>query len=247
MSRKQIYVILTLLFVALGAAGGALLWGLQHVPTFYEEALAEQPDRDVRKDAAKKLVQRTLSLAEEIKRSDDWSEEFTQVQVNAWLAEELETKYAELVPKGVTDPRVKFVDDTILVGFRYSDDKYSGVISLRLRPRVVEPNRVAIEIQSIRAGAIPVPLQEILDALSDDIHAEGWQIESRQANGNEVLVLHLDPEQVSQPVLEAVKVIEGKLQVAGTRRTQVGRNGGNRSPRMANESSQSSAKPKLQR
>ena len=246
MSRRQIVVTLSLLLLFAGAIGGALLWGLQQVPTFYEEALAEQPSLEVRKEAAMEFVQRTVNLAEDIKQSDDWSEEFTQRQVNAWLAEELETKYAEIVPAGVSDPRVKFVDESILIGFRYSDDKYTGVVSLRLKPSVVGPNRVAIEIQSIRAGAIPVPLDQILESLSDDIYSEGWRIESRQANGNDVLVLHLDPDEGNQPVLEAIKIIEGKLQVAGTRRTHSSHSGDDaqQHPRLAN---QSSAKKKVQR
>jgi hypothetical protein len=53
------------LLAALGAAGGAMMWGLYQVPDFYKQELTARPDPVVRKQAARQLVQRTLLLVDD--------------------------------------------------------------------------------------------------------------------------------------------------------------------------------------
>jgi hypothetical protein len=217
MTGRRIAVLFGLLAVVVAIGGGFLLWSLQQVPEFYQEVLVEQPDLKLRKAQSDKFVQRTVDLTEDFKHSDKWSQEFTQSEVNAWLAEELHTKYAELIPEGVRDPRIKLVDNTILVGFHYSDSKYSGIISAQLRPFVIEPNRLAVEIQSVKAGSVPLPMEEFLERIRGNLSNDGWQVESAQSNGNQVVILRFLPSESSQPVLETVKIAPGMLQVAGSR------------------------------
>ena len=74
------------LLLAVGAGGGAVFWSLVQVPDFYEQALAEPSDPVAQQQAAKTFVARTVQLVDDIKHSDNWSQEFDCRQVNAWLA-----------------------------------------------------------------------------------------------------------------------------------------------------------------
>ena len=217
MSRKKFGFIALLLLVALGCGGGAVMWGLLQVPDFYENALAKQPDPVIRRQAARRLEQRTLHLVEEIRNADEWSEQFEQQAVNSWLAEELHVRFSRIVPRGVSEPRVQFVDDVILVGFRLQRENFNGIVSLRVRPWVPGSNQVALEVESCRAGLVPIPLDNILQPVVRQLARAGWYAEWRESNGNDVLVVNLDRGRSNQPVLESIDVAEGQLRVTGRR------------------------------
>jgi hypothetical protein len=214
---KKIVLLAVVLLLALGAGGGAVLWSLVQVPDFYEEALAEPPDPIIQQKAAKTFVARTVQLVEDIKHSDTWSQEFDGRQVNAWLANELHSKYAELVPPGIRDPRIGFDDKFVLVGFYYETEEWQGVVSLRLRPWVPKPNTLAIEIASIRAGLVPIPLDSVLEELSNQIETDGWRAEWTQLEDNDVLLVHFDSGARDQPVLETVQVDGETVRISGSR------------------------------
>ena len=217
MTGKKIVLLAVVLLLALGAGGGAVLWSLVQVPDFYQEALAKPPDPVIQRKAAKTFVARTVQLVEDIKHSDTWSQEFDGRQVNAWLANELHSKYAELVPPGVRDPRVGFDDKFVLVGFYYETEEWQGVVSLRLRPWVPKPNTLAIEIASIRAGLVPIPLDSVLEELSSQIETDGWRAEWTQLEDNDVLLVHFDSGAKDQPVLETVQVVGETVRISGSR------------------------------
>lgn len=214
--RRSVFAsLLVLVTVASGA-----YWAQRQVPDFYQEALVAEPDPVKRQAAAKTFVQRTLTLIDDLRESDAWAQQFEEAQVNAWLAEELHAKYGDLVPPEVSEPRVRFVDGAVLLGFRYSGPDWDGVVSLTLEPRVDEPNRLSIEIASVQAGLIPIPLDTVTERISQRLTAEGWQAEWREADGHDVLVVELDrADDVDHAVLETVAVAEGKLLVAGSRKS----------------------------
>lgn len=220
MTGRKIILLTFSLLVAVSMGGGAVLWSLVQVPDFYEEALTAQSDPLARQEAADTFVQRTVQLANDIKYADAWSQEFTAQQVNAWLADQLYKEYAELVPPGIKDPRVRLDGHSVLVGFYYEQENWSGVVSLRLRPWVPEPNQLAIEIESIRAGLLPIPLDNVLQELSKQIATDGWQAEWTQINGNDVLLVRFNSEEEDQPLLEAVQVTDNLLRIIGSRSTQ---------------------------
>src|SRR5690348_11773967 len=104
MSGRQVALIFGFLLTLIAVGGGYLLWGLQQVPEFYVEVMREQPDLKQRKAVSEEFKQLTSEFVESLKKSNEWSQDFTQAQVNAWLAEELHTTYADVVPPGVRDP-----------------------------------------------------------------------------------------------------------------------------------------------
>lgn len=210
-----------------GIAAGSFWWGLRQIPDFYQRALAQDPDPVSRQESAKEFDQRAWRLVAELQHATEWSEEFLQDDVNNWLAEELHTKYPELVPPGIEQPRVVLHEGDIQIGFRYEDSQFQGIISLELRPWVPEANQLAIEVRSVKAGLIPIPLDQVIDELTRRIQASGWRVEWKDLGGNDVLVVHLDRGARDQPVLERIDLADGSVRISGTRK----RGGSSGSPR----------------
>jgi hypothetical protein len=218
MRRSRAILLWTLVFAAIGGGVAAFFWAVRQTPDFYEAAIEEEPAPEVRRDDAKQFVQRTLNLVDGIQNANKWAEQFTQTQINSWLAEELQPKYGAFVPEGVTHPRVRLAVDTIEIGFRYRHESWDSIVSVKTRPWVPKPNSLAFEIQSIRAGLVPIPLESIVRDLSKQFETEGYRVEWGEANGNDVVILHFTNDGDEYPVLESVSVAQGSITVAGRRK-----------------------------
>ena len=156
MLRRKLLIFLMLMLVAAIAGGATVYWAVTRVPEFYGEALAQQPeDPVVRQAAARQLEEQTTRLAEEIQYSDEWSAEFEQTRINSWLAENLdEASNTARLPPGVSSPRVLFRSGTVHVGFRLIRTGFDGVVSVAVRPMLAGPNLLELEVIDVRTGLI---------------------------------------------------------------------------------------------
>ncbi|GAB4162658.1 MAG: hypothetical protein Tsb009_39560 [Planctomycetaceae bacterium] len=215
MKRKRLRLIALILFLVLCTVGGSFLWALFQVPDFYEQAMAEKIDLAVRKAEAKKFTQQTLQLVDDIKHRKHWAKEFTQLQVNSWFAEELDGRFKDLLPEGASEPRLVIRGGAILVGFRYSQSGWSGVVSFEVKPWVPEPNQLALEIRSIKAGLVPIPLDQVLKQIGSQFETRGWNVTWRENEGNDVMLVDFGTREKKKSLLERIVVLENKLQVFG--------------------------------
>ncbi|WP_417382593.1 hypothetical protein [Gimesia sp.] len=214
MKRFLLFFLLVLLL--LGGMTGGLYWSSAQVPDFYQEALQEQAVPEVRQEEAKEFVQRSMQVVNDVRNQEPlWSQEFSEQQVNAWLAEELHQKYNEWVPDGVTDPRIRFEKNQVELGFHLTLSKWSGIISLRFKPWLMKENRLVLELEQARAGLLPIPLDETLTDLIRMARKEGWFIEWGQMNGNDALIVYLDRRKPELPELTALSVDTGLFRIAG--------------------------------
>jgi hypothetical protein len=212
-------MLVLLAVLAVAACGGTVCWGLWYTPDFYIAAITPL-DPQVRHQQARQFVQVTMQLFDDIRNEDRWAEEFTEDQVNSWLAEELHQKFGEWVPEGVQQPRVKFEQDSLQLGFQFEHGRWKGVLCAQIRPWVADANQLAIEIQSVRAGLFPLPIDDLFDDLLADLREHGWRVEVRQTARGDVLVVDLSRRDGSdrQPVLEAINLKPGLLRISGLRK-----------------------------
>jgi hypothetical protein len=213
--KKLGVIALSLLVVVAGLAGWSWRAAVA-IPDFYQQALDETPYPEVREQAARQFVQQTLQFVEDIRQSETWSEEFTQTQVNSWLDAHLH-RYGRYVPKGVSDPRVQFEAGLLQIGFRFANRSWEGVVSLELRPSVPAPNRLVLEIEAVRAGLLPIPLEDFKLRISREFAKEGFATEWQEDDDREALLVDLNRDEVAAPVLETVEVLEGAIRIAGSR------------------------------
>lgn len=204
--------------IVLSIAAG-LLWtahsSLNYQPDFYKAALVEQKPAAVRKQLAKEFVQTTLHLAQSVEREPEWNFDFTQEQVNSWLAEELPRQFGKLIPPEVTEPRVGFVGNEVEFAAQYRYKGVSTVIHGRLRPWVAEERVIAFELQSLKAGLVPVPLDKSLEEVTRDLTQRGVRVEWKQGAQGDVLYLHLDRHVDADVRITEVSISQGTLRIAG--------------------------------
>lgn len=217
MSRRYIAAAILGLFALIGGGAGYVFWSLSQVPEFYAEILEDAPPPEVRKAEAKAFVERAEQLNKAIEEDDAWSAEFTQSEVNGWLAEEAADEAGETYPSEVRDVRVHFTQSRLLVGCRVEQPQWNGVISLALKPSVPAPNRLEIEIESARAGLLPVPLDSVLERVVAALGQNGWQATRRREQGRDFVNVNLERGDTEQPVLESIEIRPGVVRLSGHR------------------------------
>jgi len=208
--------LLLLLLTAVAAATG---WSFHQVPRFYRDALDQQTNPRERQRQALHLEQRTMRLVDDIYHADEWSQDFTEAQINSWLAEELPRHRAHWLPIGVSEPRLHFTEDTIHLAFHYSDEYWNAVVSVQLKPDIQSANCLAVEFTSARAGGIPLPMDDVLAEMSRMLTESGCLHVWTQRNGHQVILVELDQAGFQQPVLESLQVRPGSISVSGRRLT----------------------------
>src|SRR5690348_14359456 len=111
MSRRQKRLIIGgLALVGIGVSVPALLWySLKYEPTFYRQ-MATVP-RAQSQERARRFVAQSAQLRNDIYNEPRWEAVFSDEEVNAWLAEDLVTHFADQLPPEVHDPRILFEPD----------------------------------------------------------------------------------------------------------------------------------------
>jgi hypothetical protein len=221
MNRKRTTTLVGSLSL-LGLLLCGLIWSLKYQPTFYLTALAENASPDIRRDQADEFVRSTVELINEIRNDDSWAQEFSEDAVNGWLAEELPAKYGDMLPPEIAAPRIKFEEGTLLLAFQVRHGMWKGVVSGKVRPWVAGPNQLALEIHAVRIGLLPIPVEEMLGDIVNQMNSSGWRMRWKNSGKQDVLVVDLD-EDISpggsgeRPVLEAVDLEPGRLRISGRR------------------------------
>jgi hypothetical protein len=212
--------------LALLAAGATLVvvcalvgvrWASKQAPGFYQAALETAPATEEREEAAREFAEQTAELVRDFRYSPTWEQEFTQTQVNAWLAEDLPKRYGHRIPRGVSDPRVQFEDGLVRVGFHLKSSKFDGIVSLDLRPTVTGPNRLVIAVEALYAGLLPIAPASFTDDVTRQLDRHGVEHEWTVEDGRHLLAVTVVPNRGDKPVLEEIAVDDEKLRIAGHR------------------------------
>lgn len=220
--KKWYRIGLGLLVLALGlllVGGFALYKATQHVPAFYEEALQADPARQHL--ASDKMVQHTAALVSDLRREGRWQAVFSEDEINGWLAVDLVQNYKDLLPGTISDPRVLIRPEGMTVGFRYREKGRQSVITLSVDAYLIEPNVVGLRIRKIRAGLLPLPLDDVLKEVARATNQLDWRVDWRQAGGDPVAQITIPPirDQRNKIIqIETLRLGDKQLSLAGTTR-----------------------------
>jgi hypothetical protein len=217
MSRRSFFMAIGIVFV-LGLSVAALLIGLvRHEPAEYRRS--PMPDEPaVRQQRSREFAKNVFALINAIQGNRDWDEQFSDEQINSYLEDEfIRSGFdRQLLPEGITRPRVVFGADTIRLAFRYGSGAWSTVISIDLRVWVSgwEPNVVLMELEGFHAGALPISTQSMLERVAEVGRQSGIDVAWYRRNGHPVALLRFG---IDQPrttvVLDSMKLEPGSLAV----------------------------------
>lgn len=151
-----LYVLLFLVLLI----GGLGLWfwhAAKQVPEFYKELeISEESRQDAEKDS-QAMEQKVQLLRHRMKLGRIWLLEFSQDELNHWLAIAIGEKRPGMIPHQLKNPRCVILSDRIQAGVTVDAPEYKGVVSLECVPVISEPNVIEVELLSVSAGSIKMP------------------------------------------------------------------------------------------
>jgi len=187
---------------------------LTYQPSYYRAMV--RLSREQRAGRAKKFVAQSLQLRNDICNEPSWEAVFTDQEVNAWLAEDLVTYFADQLPPEVNEPRVLFELNRITLAFLLRQGGVQSVITVVARPRVPGGNTIELTLEKIRAGILPVPADNILDRIIEHARFHGIDVEWARKDGFPVVLMRYTPHIEREDVqLEEVQIRDGQIRLAG--------------------------------
>lgn len=212
-SKRLLLISSVLLTLLVGLP--ALVWvGLTYQPSFYREKAKLPPAK--RKQEARLFVAQSMQLRNDIMNEPHWDAVFTDEQVNSWLAEDLVAHFADQLPAEVHEPRVVFEDDRATLAFQLDQGPMRSVVWVVVRPRMAGENVLALSIEKIRAGVVPIPAEKILDKITAHAAAQGLDLRWEKDGDIPVALIHYHPQARRRDiVLERLEVREGLIRLSG--------------------------------
>ena len=227
--------------------------GLTHQPDFYRQKV-RIPDA-VRRQDARKFVAQGMRLRNDIMNEPRWEAAFSDQEVNSWLAEDLVTHFADQIPEGVHEPRVVFEPDRATFAFQLDQGPMRSVVWVVVSARMAEQNVLALTIEKIRAGVVPIPAEKLLEPIAERARARGLDIHWEQDGDLPVALIKYDPNAKRQDiVLEKLEILDGRIRLSGRSDRSAGRaaalilpSGKSLQSRFPKRSDQTSRSPRVSR
>jgi hypothetical protein len=212
-----------LALAALAALGGAVAGGvclaLRHVPSFYHRALATDPAHQAA--ASDQMLREAAELSSLARRQSEWEARFSQEEINGWLAVDLIRNHAQSLPERFEAPRTSIASGEATIACRYRHEGWATVLSVSFDCSMSEPNVLALRLKRARAGALPLPLAGVLEAVSHVVRRLEMPLEWRQADGDPVALVHLPPIRAGKDrwiEIDDLEIAEGEVVLRGRSR-----------------------------
>jgi hypothetical protein len=219
MSRRSFIVALALVLGLFGAAGLALYLVVGYQPELYTRAVAPTPENRTKR--SQEFLAEFSNFFNNVSGTDrDWYNQFSDEQVNSYLDEGFiqQGLATRVLPDSVTYPHVVFEQDKIHVAFRYRTGGWSTVISIDLRVWLAgkEANALALELEGLRAGALPISGQWLMEELAKAGRKNGFDVTWYRLNGHPVALVRFQADQPHPTLLlQDVHLDQGQLTIRG--------------------------------
>lgn len=178
-------------WVALGlaAAVGLGWWALSWEPAFYPQARQLDRNSGEVRSLSKQFTQNLMQFTDELRNEPTFEAVFHEDEINAWLADEWERKFRELLPPGFSRPRLHFAPDGAQAACRVDLGPLQLVANVAVRVFPTEDHRLAIADDALRVGRVPLPATDLLEPLVNQLQQDRRGVEWRQMDGVDVLVM----------------------------------------------------------
>ncbi|QDV42684.1 hypothetical protein Enr13x_25340 [Stieleria neptunia] len=205
-----------------GSLGATAFWAhreTKKVPEFYERAIAAPPPQDVA-ESVEQLESDVQKLQDDVAQPGLWQARFAAEQINAWLIDQLPKRFPTLEAKGLQEPRVMIEDGLLMAAARFKDQRLDAVLSCELSVQLTDqPNRLAVSIKQIRAGALPLPLSQFKDRIKLIASKTNLNLQWETRDGESIALIDL-PDQYpghldGSVIIESIELADQHLMVTG--------------------------------
>lgn len=217
MPRKSALLGVGVVLLVAGLAAGLVVLA-RHEPEFYRR-LAQAPGKD-RKQNSSDFITKFANLLSNVLSDRTWGDTFTVDQINGYFDEDFARNgnMEKALPDGFHAPRLAIDEDRLRLAVRYGRGWWSTVVSVDLRvwPVPKEFNVVALEIQGIRAGLLPVSSRSLLEKISEVAQQQHIDVSWYRYNRNPVALLRFQADKAAPTVqLDRLELHPGKLVICG--------------------------------
>jgi hypothetical protein len=224
--RRSFLLALVLVTGAVTAVVAGLAALLRYEPPEYREACRDRATDAVK---ASEMLTAVTELQQELQSArEDWGATFAVDDLNAFLRDSFERggTFDGTLAGRIASPRLWTDGDTLTVAARYQmapvpsmeRDWTTTVVSATVRVWVVskKTNTVAVEVLSLKAGALPVGAQRYLDRLGEAARESNTEVTWYRHDGHPVGLFRFYANQQQPPVLiQSVAAGDGKITVGG--------------------------------
>ncbi|MEX0585290.1 MAG: hypothetical protein WD176_01510, partial [Pirellulales bacterium] len=121
------------------------------------------------------------------------------------------------LPDGVSDPRVAIGDGELVLACRYEGSGVSTVLWLALDVFLSGENELGLRVRKARAGALPLPIGDVVDQVTQRAEELELPLSWRQADGDPVALVKIPsrPERGRRMTLDALELRDGAVYLAG--------------------------------
>lgn len=223
MRRRKLIAFGLLAGILLGIAG-VLAAMLKQVPDFYRNAEAAPNFATTERSSA--LMTRVQDLQNDIRTKPEWSATFEAGDLNCFLHDMINERPGGvecLLPADCHSPRLAIEGDRIFLGFTHGHGLWSSVgwVELRVWLPKHDTNVIAIEVVSLKAGALPVSGQSLLESIRESVHDANVEVQWYRNEGRPVGLFRLYANQVRPATqIHTLKVTDGKIAIGGRTRLE---------------------------
>src|SRR5262245_37876373 len=207
---------LVLGFAALVVAG--LVAAVKRVPSFYTQA--EMPEGFLREENSRQATAQFSQIRFSLQRDEpSWDLSLTGQQLNAYFQQDYYQHGGDdNLPDGFSAPRVKFEDGRMRLGVRCGRGWLSTILSIEIKAWLIpgQTNMMAMEIVSLKAGALPLSPATLLDDISAAVRRENIDITWYRNEGHPVAVMRFQAD-LTRPTMQfdRLDLKDDSMKIAG--------------------------------
>lgn len=201
----------------------ASLWGLylavRQVRPFYQQALDVNPQSH--EAGRRELESRASALISDTRSAGQWHAQFTDEQINGWLATELKNRESDrttTLRASVSEPRVAISPGVLTLGFRALQGGIETIISVDATVSLTDEGAVAVQLKSVRAGALPLPVMQVADKIATACRELNMPVRWMQNAGEPVAIVTIEnggsPDR-RRLEIDVIELNDGELYIAG--------------------------------
>ncbi|MFM8708031.1 MAG: hypothetical protein ACKOHK_08100 [Planctomycetia bacterium] len=207
--------------IGLLVASAVVVALVRYEPVFYRQVanpVAVGPGGEEAEVLARRAVTRAAAWQASMTRPGRWDVALAAAEINAWLAVDLPRNHPDWLPRRVSQPRIQFQPQHVLLGSRVRYGSLAAVAWLDLEIQVRDVNQLAIALNRAGLGGIPLPRMPILRELARQIGRLGIFADLRMLDGRMVLMVYIPSTHDAGATsyrLESLAIGAGELLVAG--------------------------------
>jgi hypothetical protein len=218
MSRKSLFLGLGILLLVTSSVSAGLVFLVGREPDFYRRC-SIAPGEERQQNSKRFYTAATQFLNGVMNHYERWDATFEEEQINSYFEEDFVRSGLEsILPPGISAPRVAIEPDKIRLAFRYGTGTWNTIISIDIRLWLItkEPNVVAMELEGLHAGSLPISAQSLLDRIEDMAHQQHIQVSWYRHSGNPVALLRFQADRPHPTVqLQHLHLETGKIVIGG--------------------------------